>query len=91
MPTVASNRRPPANAARPLSAADQPTAQRIDAFDWTSLAADLDNFGAAVLPQLLTPLECAEIAALYPHGVARHLLNFADVADFNRTSAGDPR
>jgi len=67
MPTVVSNRRPPANAARPLSAAGQTTAQRVDAFDWTSLAADLDNFGAAVLPQLLTPLECAEIAALYPH------------------------
>jgi hypothetical protein len=67
MPTVASNRRPPANAARPLPVAGQTTAQRVDAFDWASLAADLDNFGAAVLPQLLTPLECAEIAALYPH------------------------
>ncbi|MBN9040477.1 MAG: 2OG-Fe(II) oxygenase [Rhizobiales bacterium] len=41
--------------------------QRVDGYDWTALASELDNCGAAVLPQLLTPQECAEIAALYPH------------------------
>jgi len=40
---------------------------RVAAYDWSSLAGELDRFGAALLPQLLTPDECRAIAALYPH------------------------
>lgn len=39
---------------------------RVAACDWTALTSELDNNGAAVLPNLLTPAECAGIAALYP-------------------------
>jgi hypothetical protein len=39
---------------------------RIAGHDWTALTADLDRSGAAVLEGLLTPDECAAIAALYP-------------------------
>ena len=45
----------------------QPIAQRIDRYDWSAAGAELQNFGCAVLPGLLTSGECAEIAALYPH------------------------
>jgi hypothetical protein len=40
---------------------------RVTAYDWSSLAGQLDGFGATVLPKLLTPDECRTIAALYPH------------------------
>ena len=39
---------------------------RVAAYDWSNLAGDLDGFGAAVLPKLLTPDECRTLAALYP-------------------------
>jgi hypothetical protein len=39
--------------------------RRVARYDWTALAADLDAWGAAVLPGLLTPDECASLAALY--------------------------
>ncbi len=39
---------------------------RIGAYDWEQLSTDLDGFGCAVLEKLLTPDECAAIAALYP-------------------------
>ena len=38
---------------------------RIAAYDWTALAGELDGFGCAVLPKLLTPEECRGVAALY--------------------------
>lgn len=38
---------------------------RVAAADWTKLAAELDAYGCALTPQLLTPEECAEISALY--------------------------
>ncbi|WP_425467749.1 2OG-Fe(II) oxygenase [Phreatobacter stygius] len=34
--------------------------------DWTAVADELASQGAAVMPALLTPEECREIAALYP-------------------------
>jgi hypothetical protein len=40
--------------------------QRVDAYDWSALGAELDAFGCAVIDKLLTPEECAGIAALYP-------------------------
>jgi len=37
----------------------------LDAYDWIQITADLDAFGAAVLPGLLTPQQCQDLAALY--------------------------
>jgi len=41
-------------------------AARVAAYDWHALASELDNYGCAVLRQLLLPEECRSIAALYP-------------------------
>ena len=40
---------------------------RIATYDWQRVAADLDARGSAVLEQLLTPRDCAALAALYRH------------------------
>jgi hypothetical protein len=48
------------------TAIDNNTDARIAGHDWTALTADLDSTGAAVIEGLLTPGECAAIAALYP-------------------------
>jgi hypothetical protein len=53
-------------AAQPKTRATAPSAaERVAGYDWTSLAAELDGSGAAVLKGLLSPQECREIAALY--------------------------
>jgi hypothetical protein len=39
---------------------------RVAAYDWQALASELDNYGCAVVPKLLSPEECRTIAALYP-------------------------
>lgn len=39
---------------------------RVAAYDWSGRATELDHFGAAVLPNLLTSDECCTIAGLYP-------------------------
>ena len=41
-------------------------ADRVARIDWEAAAAELDQYGAAVLPALLAPEECRAIAALYP-------------------------
>ena len=41
-------------------------AARVDAIDWAQATADLDAQGCAVLKGLLSPDECAALAALYP-------------------------
>jgi uncharacterized protein len=46
---------------------NSPMEQRVGAYDWPALASELDQYGAAVMQKLLTPEECREIAALYPH------------------------
>ena len=38
---------------------------RVAAYDWRALAGELDSYGCAVLPQLLSSAECSTIAALY--------------------------
>lgn len=43
---------------------------RIAACDWPALANEIDSYGCAVIPKLLTPAECGDIAALY--GDERH-------------------
>ncbi len=40
--------------------------QRVDATDWSRLGAELDDTGCALTGPLLTPMEAAEIVALYP-------------------------
>ena len=40
---------------------------RVAAQDWGALVSELNSYGSAVMPALLSPEECAEIAALYPH------------------------
>ena len=42
------------------------TESRVDGFDWQAAASELDNYGCAVLPKLLSADECRAIAALYP-------------------------
>ncbi|GEE00486.1 hypothetical protein nbrc107696_09320 [Gordonia spumicola] len=39
--------------------------ERVDSADWDAVAAELDEFGGALLPQLLTVDEAAEIRELY--------------------------
>jgi hypothetical protein len=38
----------------------------INALDWPAIERDLDAYGCAVAPKLLSPQTCREIAALYP-------------------------
>ena len=54
-----------AGTARDLPGAGARLAARIAARDWGAVAADLDTIGHAVLPSLLSPRECADLAALY--------------------------
>ena len=49
---------------RPFRISDIPA--RVDAIDWAQATADLDAQGCAVLKGLLSPEECAALAALYP-------------------------
>lgn len=56
-----------AHAKRTPSAAAKSAEERVNAYDWSALATDLDSYGAAVLPKLLSPHECGEVVALYPH------------------------
>jgi uncharacterized protein len=57
----------PAKTSAALKAADETSVvRRIDAYDWNAIGNDLDGFGCAVLPRLLSPDECDDIAALYP-------------------------
>jgi uncharacterized protein len=39
---------------------------QVAAYDWQALARELDTYGCAVLPRLLSSEECRTIAALYP-------------------------
>lgn len=39
---------------------------RVAAYDWQALASELDYYGCAIVPKLLSPEECRTIAALYP-------------------------
>ena len=39
---------------------------RVASLDWVAMAADLDKHGCAITGSLLSPQECAGLAALYP-------------------------
>jgi hypothetical protein len=40
--------------------------KRVDAGDWDAIAAEVNDFGGALLPRLLTKAEASTIRALYP-------------------------
>ena len=48
-----------------MSAGDVRLADRVAAADWDEVSRALDDEGGALLPQLLTAAECAELAAQY--------------------------
>jgi hypothetical protein len=45
---------------------DTSAAARMAAYDWPAITAELDSFGCAVVPKLLSQEECGAISALYP-------------------------
>ena len=49
-----------------IAAAEKSAAGRVAAHDWDAIGAELNGYGCAVLPKLLTVSECRSIAALYP-------------------------
>ena len=51
----------------PIASAAKSAEQRVASYDWQGLASDLGGYGSAVIEKLLTPEECRQIAALYPH------------------------
>ncbi|MEA3121528.1 MAG: uncharacterized protein QOH33_1083 [Paraburkholderia sp.] len=64
--------RSPAQIATPLPEANRHLSEssdgaiaRVDGFDWDGVEPTLNEFGAAVVPGLLTPAECEALAALY--------------------------
>jgi hypothetical protein len=40
---------------------------RVADYEWEHLSDELSGYGCAVMEKLLTPEECGQIAALYPH------------------------
>ena len=44
-----------------------PWRQRVESGDWAAIAAEVNSLGGALLPELLTPGEAAEIRELYEH------------------------
>jgi hypothetical protein len=51
---------------------------RVNAYDWRATAGELDNYGCAVLPKLLSPDECRSVASLY--GDERHFRSHVHMA-----------
>lgn len=56
----------PRSSTATVVSAGVPAGARIDAYDWQALTSDFDGYGCAVLPKLLSPVECRAISALYP-------------------------
>lgn len=48
------------------ASADTSSEARIAAYDWATLASELDGYGCAIIPNLLSSAECRAISALYP-------------------------
>jgi uncharacterized protein len=53
--------------ATPERNAPQSAGERVGSYDWNALAGELNAYGCAVLPKLVSARECAGMAALYPH------------------------
>ena len=48
-----------------IGLATDPWRQRVDSGDWDAIRAELDSYGGALLPQLLSPEEASQIRGLY--------------------------
>ncbi|HKS76487.1 MAG TPA: 2OG-Fe(II) oxygenase [Terriglobales bacterium] len=44
----------------------EPVTERVEGLDWEQISQELDEYGNALLPEILTPCECDALAALYP-------------------------
>ncbi|MEO6919117.1 MAG: proline hydroxylase, partial [Collimonas sp.] len=53
------------NTLRATADNEVPIAERIGGVDWDGVARNLDDYGSALLAQLLTPQECQALIALY--------------------------
>ena len=53
--------------AKPAYGTGDAAEQRVGRYDWKAVHSALDRGGSAVMEQLLTAQECADIAALYQH------------------------
>ncbi|MDQ7807926.1 2OG-Fe(II) oxygenase [Amycolatopsis sp. A133] len=70
--------------------------ERVAAADWAAVAAEVDDYGCALLPQLLTPAECARLVALWDEpahfratvNLRRH--RFGDNGDYHYFAAPFP-
>jgi hypothetical protein len=51
--------------ARAAQASAPPVGARIAALDWLRIAAELDAYGAAIMPSVLAPEECRSLAETY--------------------------
>src|SRR5262249_40322051 len=47
------------------SRAVAPAAARVAAYDWHALTSELDSYGCAMLPQLLSAEECRRVAGMF--------------------------
>jgi hypothetical protein len=52
-------------ATREVATGTDAFARRVAAADWSAVTDEVNDYGCALLPQLLTPAECADIAGLY--------------------------
>jgi uncharacterized protein len=50
---------------------------RVDALDWSTLGARMDDIGHAITPALLSPQECARLAGLFDDGTFRSTVDMA--------------
>ena len=50
---------------QPQTASAGTVAAHVDALDWVAIAEDLNEYGNAVLPSLLTASECEALARMY--------------------------
>jgi hypothetical protein len=57
------------NVVTQIAAPEKSAAGRVADHDWDAIGAELNGYGCAVLPKLLTTGECRSIAALYPQEV----------------------
>src|SRR3954464_8389888 len=70
-------------------------ADRVDALDWDTLGATLDDRGFAITEPLLDAAECDELAALFDDGRFRSTIDMAPppppTMDMARQRCGDGR
>ena len=70
--------------------------RRVEAADWDAVTADMNDVGGALLPQLITPKECAAVRDLYPDDrlfratvdMTRHRYGRGEYRYFNRPYPG---